>query len=604
MRSRTFAVWLAAAVVVLAFGLPLFTALGATDLTGDEPIYAFAVDRMLDQGDWLTPKSIPDDNAPFLEKPPLKFWLVAGSMRAGLLPRNEFGYRVWDAIFGAAAFLYVFAIGVRVSGIVCGLTAVLVLFGHEPLLLSHGLRSNNMEAPLVLSYCAGMFHALAWADAGAHKPRWLHALLVSVWFAFGFMMKFVAAAFLPATLVVMAVTSRRWRRRAIEDRAIWATAIGTAALLILPWFLYQFHLRGGDFWAIIFGQHVVVRFTASLDPSHLQPWYFYVASMAHEFWGEHDLILVSAGLVLLGYRAILCGSDSATLMLVWFVLPLIVISAGTSKLYHYVYPFLPPLAIGAGLIPMAAFRAAQTHRDEMTRAVERVWPSSIAARLPRWLRFSLLALATVAIGLAILTPIVGSIGVHIGGATIFRSSTISRPLFVGTLLLIALGFFRFVPMVFVTVLVIALLPFDAYRNVRAAEVARAMHDDSPLRTLRTCLLQMQAQGARKGVYAYVSENSTQWKYVYYLRGPGWQTDGAFDARKVAAHLLDPSANLPVFMTASAFEDVRASVTTDARRLDAVQSVAFDDGWMLLLPGSYGACAHVTRAFVRDHTGRR
>ena len=56
--------------------------------------------------------------------------------------------RVWDASVGGVAFLYVFALGRRLAGPVCGLVAVFVLFVYDPLLFEHGLRNNNMEAPL------------------------------------------------------------------------------------------------------------------------------------------------------------------------------------------------------------------------------------------------------------------------------------------------------------------------------------------------------------------------------------------------------------------------------------------------------------------------
>ena len=58
--------------------------------------------------------------------------------------------RVWDAVFGGLAFLYVFVFGRRLAGPVCGFVAVFVLFVYGPLLFEHGLRNNNMEAPLVL----------------------------------------------------------------------------------------------------------------------------------------------------------------------------------------------------------------------------------------------------------------------------------------------------------------------------------------------------------------------------------------------------------------------------------------------------------------------
>ena len=159
--------WLA--LVVAVFCVPLFHDLGRADTRDDEAIYSFAVDRLLETGDWLEPKSIPNDDWVFLEKPPLKFWIVAAPIRLGLLPDNEFGRRFWDALFGAVAFVYVFLIGCRLIGPACGAIAVLVLFVHEPLLIAHGLRSNNMEGPLFLAYCGGMYHFMAWTD-GRRRP--------------------------------------------------------------------------------------------------------------------------------------------------------------------------------------------------------------------------------------------------------------------------------------------------------------------------------------------------------------------------------------------------------------------------------------------------
>src|SRR5471032_2079873 len=95
------------ALVVVAFCLPLFVGLGKCDLQTDESIYSFSVDRMLESGDWLAPKASPYEDAPFLEKPPLKVWIVALPIRLGLLPHDEFGLRFWDAVFGGLAFLYV-----------------------------------------------------------------------------------------------------------------------------------------------------------------------------------------------------------------------------------------------------------------------------------------------------------------------------------------------------------------------------------------------------------------------------------------------------------------------------------------------------------------
>ena len=45
--------WLWPVSVVIFLCIPLFVGLGRGDLKGDEAIYSFGVDHILDSGDWL-----------------------------------------------------------------------------------------------------------------------------------------------------------------------------------------------------------------------------------------------------------------------------------------------------------------------------------------------------------------------------------------------------------------------------------------------------------------------------------------------------------------------------------------------------------------------
>ena len=203
--------WLA--LVLIAFCLPLLVGLGQPDLETDEAIYSFAVDRILVDGEWLEPKSSPSTATVFLEKPPLKFWMVAAPIKAGLLPHDEFGLRLVDVVLSSLAFVYVLAIGNILAGPACGLVAVLLLFIHWPLVFVHGLRTNNMEASLVLSYCAGVYHVLRWSALDDPRARRTHAVWATLAFVLGFMTKFVAALFLPFTLGLVVLSSARVRSR-------------------------------------------------------------------------------------------------------------------------------------------------------------------------------------------------------------------------------------------------------------------------------------------------------------------------------------------------------------------------------------------------------
>lgn len=261
-----------AAMLVLAlFGVPLFVGLRGLDLGNDEAIHSLAAESLLVADDWLTPHAPMPQNA-FIEKPPLKFWLVAAPIRWGLLKDNEFGLRFWDALFGAAALLYVFGIGLQVAGPLCGLFATCVLFSFDPLVFVHGLRSNNMDASVVLAYCGGVYHYLRWAAAEEDPPARRHALAVGLYVVLGFMTKFVAVLFLPLVLgattlmmpEVLARFLRQWRTWAVVTLVV----VGASA----PWFLYQWARTGREFWHVLIGEHVLRRFNSWLDITHLQPW--------------------------------------------------------------------------------------------------------------------------------------------------------------------------------------------------------------------------------------------------------------------------------------------------------------------------------------------
>ena len=341
------------------FGLPLFFGLTSQDLGNDEAIYSYAIDRMLEGGSWLTPRSSPqtalvfpgdpDTNAvAFFEKPPLKFWIVALPIQLGLLPHDEFGLRFWDAVFGAVAFVYVFLIGRRLVDPLCGLAAVFLLFIDGSLLFSHGLRSNVMEAPLFLAYTGGIYHFLAWSESDHRSDRWRHIIAFAWWFTLGFMTKFVAAIFLPIVVGVTALCLPDWRRRLRADRWRWTAGALASTALILPWFAYQYSGSGAYFWNVIFGAHIYDRVRGTLHPDHTRPWSFYFSELHAHLTQVGALGWVVAGGALWLTRSVRRRWNGGVLIMVWFALPVGIISLSVAKLGWYMYPFLPPVALVGG----------------------------------------------------------------------------------------------------------------------------------------------------------------------------------------------------------------------------------------------------------------
>jgi 4-amino-4-deoxy-L-arabinose transferase-like glycosyltransferase len=562
-------------LLLAAFCLPLFAGLGRTDLENDEAIYSYAVESILATGEWLSPRVSPSADIVFLEKPPLKFWIVAAPIRLGLLPLDEFGLRFWDALFGALAFVYVFLIGRRLAGWICGAAALLVLFAHGPLIFDHGLRSNNMDAALVLAYCGGIYHYLAWASARERRGR--HVAAFATYFYLGFMTKFVAALFLPLVIGAVALLTPAHRAALRAHWRSWALAALVVVAASLPWFLYQHAVHGANFWRIIVGEHVYTRFTSSVDPGHVMPWHFYLSEAWLHLWRSGSAGWVALGLAVLAVQAVRHRRADAVVVLLWFVVPVSLISLGTSKLYHYLYPFLPPLALaaGAGVAWIVQRLATLTAR----------WGWSLhAPSLSGGWRAVLLLLACLAAGVAVLTAI-EPIRWTLGGRTIFSNHSLMRPLLVALGLAWLAGRAPHALAGGLVLLVALVLPTPLGTYV--AHLGRLTERRQPLEDLGACLRQVDASRAARGLpvrapYAPVADAFLHPQF-YYLRGTDWFEE--VDDEQVTRALFTPGEERPVLLETAAYQAYLRRV-----RPAGVLPPAFSGPQVvILLPGEYADC---------------
>lgn len=590
--------WLA--FVLALFCLPLFVDLGRLDIQNDEAIYSFGVDRILENGDWLAPRSSPHEDDIFLEKPPLKFWIVAAPIRLGLLPHNEFGIRFWDALFGGVAFLYVYAIGSRLAGPVCGAAAVLILFIHWPLLFVHGLRQNNMEAPLFLCYCGGVFHYMEWMGRsdGRRPGAERHAFAVGLYFVLGFMTKFVAALFLPLVLVAASLPFSSARSALARAWRLWAAVAALVLALTVPWFVYANLRFGSSLWEVILGEHVVARFTRYLDPAHLQPWYYYVREMYVTFTLSRTEKLVGLGLLILLVQTVRRRWFEGTLVLVWLALPLVLISLGTSKLYHYVYPFLPPLALGAGYLLALILMLAPAPFDRLLSALE----GFAAARMPRTVaalrrqpaRALLLMVWAVAIALAISSIVYGPVRLDVEGVTLFKSSGIVRPIVVAILAGRLAGANRTASRLAIPLLLITVLPFSIYHET----LTRLTTDKHPMRSSSQCIQRVQVRGGvpAPGLYLDLPDSMISHPmYYYFRRVQPWTRAETPSFSQLYQRLYDPAHMQPALVWDATYKAFTRQPESPAgpvtARLASPPMVGLTDA-LVLLPGPYAGCAEV------------
>lgn len=109
--------------LLLIVSIPfLFVHLGFPLLDPDEGLYALIAYEMLRSGDWVVPYI---NGVPYVEKPPLYFWLTALAM--AVAGPADWAVRIWSALAALGAAFLTWRLGRRLYGEPAGLLAGLAL---------------------------------------------------------------------------------------------------------------------------------------------------------------------------------------------------------------------------------------------------------------------------------------------------------------------------------------------------------------------------------------------------------------------------------------------------------------------------------------------
>ena len=308
-RSR-----MAIAVLALLLLYPAFT--GAWGLFGpDEPRYASIAREMARSGDFVTPVL---DGKPWLEKPPLLYWLGAAGFALGLgaesAPRVPLGLL-------SVSFLFWFGwyrrrwLSDRAAA-----CAALVLATSAGWLAYSNVAVTDV--PLAVCFGAAMLVSLHWIETGRARD----AVLIGGLFGLAVLAKGLVPAALAAPLIWFA--RARWRQ--------WPLIGASLVVAAGPWYWTMWQRHGYAFFDEFILEHHFSRF-ASNELQHVQPFWFYAP--------------VLLGL-LLPWSPVLLKAPWRDVKLrffvVWVLWGFVFFSAATNKLPGYLMPLLPALAVLIG----------------------------------------------------------------------------------------------------------------------------------------------------------------------------------------------------------------------------------------------------------------
>lgn len=322
--------WLGAAAVFRPLTLP------------DEGRYVGVAWEMFSSGHWAVPTL---DGLPYFHKPPLFYWLTAGSFKL-------FGPHLLTARLAslAAALLVVVVLYRRLSQALDSKTARLAcgLLLTQPFFFASAQFANlDMLVASMIGLCVLSAAQFVW-DLDRAQPN-KQALLISLLSAaLGVLAKGLIGVVLPAAVLLAWLTVTG--RLAYLKRFFWLPALAVFVLVVSPWFIWMAH-GYKDFLQYFFVHHHFQRFTGA-SFNNRQPFWFYPAAL----W----LLTLPSSLWLVRLRPALFKQwtakqlDVAWLMLCWLLVILLFFSLPVSKPLGYIMPVLPAFATLMALLMQTA----------------------------------------------------------------------------------------------------------------------------------------------------------------------------------------------------------------------------------------------------------
>lgn len=303
----------------------------------DEGRYAEIPRAMVESGDYVTPRL---NGVKYFEKPPLVYWLTAGSIKAFGL--NEWALRLWPALFAVLGCLTVYFVGRRLYGRRTGMLAAGVL-ATAPLYHFMGdVLTLDMPVSALLTIALGAFLLGVRSPTGMTRRLLLYAFYASA--ALAVLAKGLIGIVLPSLII------GAWMMLLGEWRLLRAIHLLGGALIFLaiavPWHVLAARANP-EFASFYFIHEHLERYLTTVHHRYQPPWFFVPVLLAGLYpW----LVFLPQAL-----RARLPGiwrerrryADRWFLIL-WAAVPFLFFSASNSKLIPYILPVVPPLALLLG----------------------------------------------------------------------------------------------------------------------------------------------------------------------------------------------------------------------------------------------------------------
>lgn len=305
-------------------------------LTPGEGRYAEAAHAMVRTGDWIVPRV---NGQIHLEKPPLLYWLVAGSF--SLNGASETSARIVSSLASLVTGFMVFILGRRIYGPIAGWLSVFILLSGGTWSI-YG-RFVTTDIPTIAFQAIGVW--AYWMASKTGKRSYLLSMGIAL-AACTLIRGFLGVAIPVITIFVFSLTRRKWGPR---DPLGWLYAIILILVLVVPWHV-MLEMKMPGFLRHYLVENHLYRFAGDYPPrgaSYLSLGKFWLAScVGYMPWS----LFIPAAILSTWRRIQENGSrhEGEWLGLIWAGSVFLIVSISEARLERYFLPACPGLALWMG----------------------------------------------------------------------------------------------------------------------------------------------------------------------------------------------------------------------------------------------------------------
>ncbi len=298
-----------------------------------EARYAEVAREMKASRDFLMPTL---NGVPHVQKPPVTYWLTAGSM--ALFGENEIGARVPPLVAGLGTLALTAWIGMLWFNRRIGLLALIILAGF----VEFYALSRSLCADMIMTFWStAAIAAFACATRRVAQPPARHFAPFFVLMGIAFATKGPMGIVVPLCMAIAWQLNAR-RRGGRHHNIPWMAGMAITFAFASVWFL-AVAWRHPDLWRYFLEYEFVDRFFSKVH-GRSQPFWYFLPVLAG------GLLPWSPLAIPLAFRNLRTGASGSSNQPIWalagwIVVPLVLLSLSGSKLATYILPLLPGIAI-------------------------------------------------------------------------------------------------------------------------------------------------------------------------------------------------------------------------------------------------------------------